>query len=126
MIIVTPILRIFDYSKAVEFYVDWLGFNIDWEHALGSSSPRYIQISRGDLILHLTEHHNDCSPGARIHIENFEGLAEYHRLLIARNYKYISPGIGRAFWDKAVIKMDVIDPFRSILTLTENKTYKEI
>ncbi|MEI3789480.1 MULTISPECIES: glyoxalase superfamily protein [unclassified Chryseobacterium] len=23
---IIPILRIFDYQKAVEFYVDWLGF----------------------------------------------------------------------------------------------------
>lgn len=27
-----PIFRIFDYNKAVELYVDWLGFKIDWEH----------------------------------------------------------------------------------------------
>ncbi len=28
----TPILRIFDETKAKEFYVDFLVFNIDWEH----------------------------------------------------------------------------------------------
>ena len=28
----TPILRIFDEAKAKEFYVGFLGFNIDWEH----------------------------------------------------------------------------------------------
>jgi hypothetical protein len=27
-----PILRIFDEVKAREFYVDFRGFNIDWEH----------------------------------------------------------------------------------------------
>jgi hypothetical protein len=31
---VVPIFRIFDYKKATEFYVDWLGFKIDWEHTL--------------------------------------------------------------------------------------------
>ena len=29
---VVPILRSFDEGKAREFYVDWLGFRIDWEH----------------------------------------------------------------------------------------------
>jgi GNAT superfamily N-acetyltransferase len=29
---VTPILRIFDEAEAKEFYVDFLGFKIDWEH----------------------------------------------------------------------------------------------
>ena len=27
-----PILRIFDPGKAKEFYVDYLGFAVDWEH----------------------------------------------------------------------------------------------
>lgn len=31
---VIPILRIFDYKKAIEFYIDWLGFKINWEHTL--------------------------------------------------------------------------------------------
>jgi hypothetical protein len=29
---ITPILRIFDEAKAKGFYVDFLGFKIDWEH----------------------------------------------------------------------------------------------
>jgi hypothetical protein len=29
-----PVLRIFDYQKAVEFYVDWFGFVITFEHVL--------------------------------------------------------------------------------------------
>ena len=27
-----PILRMFDEAKAKEFYVDFLGFAVDWEH----------------------------------------------------------------------------------------------
>jgi hypothetical protein len=29
---VTPILRSFDEAKGREFYVDFLGFKVDWEH----------------------------------------------------------------------------------------------
>nr|WP_317168533.1 glyoxalase superfamily protein [Chryseobacterium sp. LAM-KRS1] len=25
---VIPVLRIFDYNKTIEFYIDWLGFEI--------------------------------------------------------------------------------------------------
>jgi Glyoxalase superfamily protein len=28
---VIPVLRIFDYKKTIEFYIEWLGFVIDWE-----------------------------------------------------------------------------------------------
>ena len=49
-----PILRIFDEVKAKEFYVDFLGFKIDWDHrfepgsaALPSSLARWLCPSPG-------------------------------------------------------------------------------
>jgi catechol 2,3-dioxygenase-like lactoylglutathione lyase family enzyme len=38
---VKPIFRIFSIDKAKEFYVDFLGFNIDWEHRFDESAPLY-------------------------------------------------------------------------------------
>jgi catechol 2,3-dioxygenase-like lactoylglutathione lyase family enzyme len=112
-----PIFRIFDYNKAIEFYIDWLGFKIDWKHG-SEESPLYLQISLGDIVLHLTEHHGDCAPGARIHIEDFEGLKDYHKNLIDKNYKFNKPGLGRPFYDKSSYEMEVIDPFGNRLTFT--------
>ena len=43
---VTPILRIFDEAKAREFYVDFLGFRVDWEHRFEPGLPLYLQVSR--------------------------------------------------------------------------------
>ena len=63
-----PILRIFDVAKADEFYVGFLGFSVDWDHRFDDNAPLYRQISRGDLILHLSEHHGDGSSGARVRI----------------------------------------------------------
>ena len=59
-----PLLRIFDVAKAKEFYLDFLGFTIDWEHRFGNNFPLYAQISRPGLALHLSEHHGDASPGS--------------------------------------------------------------
>lgn len=36
---VTPILRIFDEAKAREFYIDYLGFTVDWDHRFGPGMP---------------------------------------------------------------------------------------
>ena len=44
--IAIPILRIFSVEKAKEFYVDFLGFKIDWEHRFGDNFPLYAQVSR--------------------------------------------------------------------------------
>jgi len=114
-----PVLRIFDYRKAIEFYVDWLGFKIDWEHRFGDNSPIYMQISKDDVILHLTEHHGDCSPGGKVYIDGFKDLKQYHKQLIDKNYKYNRPGLDGAFWkDKS---MEVIDPFHNKLSFNESK-----
>ena len=65
---IIPILRIFDYRKLVEFYIDWLGFSIDWEHRFDEGAPVYMQVTGGDARLHLTEHHGHGCPGARVRI----------------------------------------------------------
>lgn len=44
-----PILRIFDINKAKEFYIDWLGFTIEWEHQFEQGTPYYIGIKRDEL-----------------------------------------------------------------------------
>lgn len=119
MIMVRPIFRIFDYNKAIEFYIDWLGFKVKNEHRFGDNFPLYLIIKRGDLIIHLSEHHGDCSPGAKIYIENFTGLEEYHKKLTAMDYKYNKPGIGKASWNPNVVCMEVIDPFGNRMTFTE-------
>ena len=61
-----PILRIFSVDKAREFYLDFLGFQLDWEHRFAPDLPLYMQIHRDGLILHLSEHHGDATPGSAV------------------------------------------------------------
>ncbi len=68
----TPILRILDEGQALAFYVDFLGFRIDWQHRFESGFPLYLQVSRGDCVLHLSEHKGDAMPGAALRIETDE------------------------------------------------------
>ncbi len=58
----TPILRMFDEAKAREFYVEFLEFKVDWEHRFAPDMPLYMQVSKGNCIIHLSEHHGDASP----------------------------------------------------------------
>src|SRR5262245_35694325 len=102
-----PILRIFSVEKAKEFYIDFLGFTIDFEHRFGDNFPLYAQISRSGLKLHLSEHHGDACPGSTVFIW-MRGIADYHRELTAKNYRYYKPGLVDAPWDGRM--MDVTDP----------------
>ena len=117
MAIARPIFRIFDYDKAIEFYIDWLGFTIDWEDK-PTDGPIYMQVSLQGVVLHLSEHHGDCTPGARVYIEDFVGLKEYHKQLTGKNYKYNHPGLEKASWSSKALCMEVIDPFGNRLTFT--------
>jgi len=111
-----PILRIFDLGKAKEFYVDYLGFAVDWEHRFGPGLPVYMQISRGDLTLHLSEHHGDCTPGSTVFVIT-TGLREFHREISAKRYPKLRPGIERMPWNADV--MEVVDPFGNRIRFNE-------
>ncbi|MEI9899838.1 MAG: glyoxalase superfamily protein [Hyphomicrobium sp.] len=111
-----PILRIFDVQKAKEFYVDFLGFGIDWEHRFGENFPLYAQVSRRGIKLHLSEHHGDASPGSTVFVW-MRGIAAYHRELMAKDYRYYKPGLEDAPWDARV--MQVGDPFGNRLRFSE-------
>jgi catechol 2,3-dioxygenase-like lactoylglutathione lyase family enzyme len=119
MSIVKPILRSYDYDKAIEFYVNWLGFKVDWEHEFEPGTPKFMQVSLRDIILYISEHHGDGSPGVRIAIDDFKGLREYHRQLIDKKYKYNRPGINVPEWDPATISVTVIDPVGNQITFNE-------
>jgi catechol 2,3-dioxygenase-like lactoylglutathione lyase family enzyme len=92
-----PILRSFDEGKAREFYIDWLGFQVDWEHRFEPGTPLYMQVSRGGCVLHLSEHHGDGTPGTHIRIRVDE-LEAFHAELQTRPYKNYRPGLQDQEW----------------------------
>ncbi len=113
---VTPILRIFDIAKAKEFYLDFLGFTWDWEHRFDDNAPLYAQVSRAGVILHLSEHHGDGAPGSHITIQT-KGIAEFHRELTEKKYRYARPGLEDQPWGARTVTVG--DPFANRLTFSE-------
>jgi uncharacterized glyoxalase superfamily protein PhnB len=111
-----PILRIFDVAKAREFYVGFLGFQVDWEHRFEPGTPVYMQVSRGGMALHLSEHHGDACPGSTI-FARVTDLDDFHREITAKGYGYLRPGIEDAFYGARC--MTVIDPFGNQIRFNE-------
>ncbi|WP_425618571.1 glyoxalase superfamily protein [Anatilimnocola sp. NA78] len=111
-----PILRIFDLAKAREFYLDYLGFAVDWEHRFDDRAPIYLQISRAGCVLHLSEHHGDCCPGSTVFLR-VSGLVAYHQELNSKGYGYIRPGLEKTFHQS--IGVQVTDPFGNRLRFDE-------
>lgn len=115
---ITPILRMFDYAKAKEFYIDWLGFKIDWEHRFDENAPLYVQVSGYGTRLHLSEHHGDGTPGTHLHV-TCTGVKEFHQMLINKNYKYGRPGLEETFYETWSVTLH--DPFGNQLIFDEYK-----
>lgn len=110
-----PIFRIFAVDKAMEFYCGFLGFTLDWEHRFGDQFPLYCQVSRGEMLLHLSEHSGDASPGARAFVP-VTGVRAFQAELAGKNYRYMKPGVTEAPWG---LEMEVVDPFNNRITFCE-------
>jgi hypothetical protein len=95
-----PILRIFSVDKAKEFSLDFLGFTL---------------LSRAGLVLHLSEHHGDATPGAAVFLPT-EGIAVLHAELTAKDYAYARPGLETVDWG---VQMQLRDPFGNTLRFCE-------
>lgn len=115
---IIPVFRAFDGQKTIEFYVDWLGFKIEWEHH-PENSPFYMQLSMHGVRLDISAHHGECSPGGRISIVDFPDLKVYHKELLAKNYPYMKPGLERVEWSPDTLEMTVIDPFYNRIIFNE-------
>lgn len=84
------ILRIFDVGLAREFYCDFLGMALDWEHRYAPDLPLYMQVSFGELRLHLSEHFGDGTPGTAVYIEGGP-LRPFAEQLLAKNARFARP-----------------------------------
>ena len=64
---IIPQLRMTHWDRTRAFYVDGLGFTVEWEHRFEPGFPVFAKVVRDGLALFLTEHAGDCKPGARLY-----------------------------------------------------------
>ncbi|GIZ13437.1 glyoxalase superfamily protein [Pseudomonas sp. NCCP-436] len=112
-----PVLRSFDEGCARAFYIDYLGFVEDWAHRFEPALPLYLQVSRGDCVLHLSEHHGDCCPGAalRIFCADLDALLAE---LTGRDYGFARPAIVSQPWGR---DLTLTDPSGNRLIFTDTQ-----
>ena len=113
-----PILRMFSIEKTKEFYLDFLGFAVDWEHRFDKNAPLYMQVSRGNAVLHLSEHFGDGTPGSAAYFY-MKGIEAFHRELSEKKYRHARPGILDQEWGMREVIID--DPSGNKLRFGEPK-----
>ena len=111
-----PVLRIYDVAKAKEFYCDFMGFTLDWEHRHGDDFPLYMQVSRAGLTLHLSEHYGDGTPHSVVYIRG-TGIAAFAKEMNEKKYRYAKPGIDDPH-------PTMTDPFGNVLRFDDEANHQ--
>lgn len=115
---IIPVLRIFDDAKAREFYVDFLGFEVIFEHRYQEDFPLYMEVKRGAVAFHLSAHHGDGAPGMNL-LVRVPGVKAYQEELLAKQYGFARPGPPEDS-GHGTLQFTVHDPFGNRLTFYEN------
>jgi predicted enzyme related to lactoylglutathione lyase len=110
-----PILRIFSIEKAYEFYLDYLGFTLEWEHRFADDLPLYAQIKRDNVVFHLSEHYGDGTPGSGVFLP-VDDIDSLHQELQAKQYRYARPGVDTVDWGRQML---ITDPFGNRLSFCQ-------
>ena len=110
-----PVLRIFDLALAKAFYVEWLGFRVDWEHRFEPDAPVYLQVARGPVVLHLS----GPTATARRARRSSSTPTTWRRSTASssRPNRNMRPGVDIAPWNAKVL--EVIDPFGNRLAFNQ-------
>jgi catechol 2,3-dioxygenase-like lactoylglutathione lyase family enzyme len=94
------------------FYVDYLGFTVEFEHRFAPDLPRYVRVARDAARLDLSEHHGDGTPGTVVWIP----VADVTRLaddLVSRAWPTSRPAVDHDAPGGPTV--EVIDPNGNVL-----------
>lgn len=105
-----PVLRMLDEAKAKAFYLDYLGFEVDWQNRLTQTAPLYMQIRLGEAILHLDGHAGEGAPVSQVVIPVL-GLEHYRDHLNAKGTDYPKAVIEDVRYVGRDTDMNIDDPF---------------
>lgn len=112
-----PVLRVQDEAHARAFYVDYLAFDVEWEHRFEPGLPLYLRVRRGEAVLDLSEHHGDGTPGTVVWIP-VPSAEALHAELSARPHARLRPGFDHDAPGGPTL--EVIDPFGNVLRFCES------
>ena len=87
---VVPTLRVLEYARSRPFYVDGLGFAVEWEHRFEPGLPVFARISRADMAIYLSEHTGDCQVGGLVHF-HVDDVDAWHADFAHRGTSVLEP-----------------------------------
>jgi len=113
-----PVMLSLDEAKCREFYCDFLGFEIEFEHRFAPHMPVYLGLRRGPVELHLSPHRGDATTGSAVFVW-MTGVDDYRSQLAASGTRFPVPQAVDQPWGR---ELTVTDPFGNRLRFCERPT----
>ena len=95
-----------NWNRSRTFYVDGLGFTVDWEHRFEPGFPVFAQLTRQGLSLFLTEHTGDCQVGGAAYFV----VDDVDSMFVEISRRGIRPAEAPADTEWNAREMTVVDP----------------
>ncbi|MFI4848234.1 MAG: glyoxalase superfamily protein [Gimesia chilikensis] len=116
-----PLLRMFDEAQAKAYYIDYLGFEVDWESRFSPTAPLYLQIHLGEATLHLNGHAQADAPITEVNIPVL-GLQNFCDYLISKQAEYPKPIPVDPRYQGRNTDLNLYDPFGNLLVFCSQRT----
>ena len=109
-----PVWRMFEEAEAKVFYLDYSGFEIDWQPGFSPTAAMDLQIDLREAILHLNGH---ATADAQITEGNNPtlGLPNYCDYLISKGANYPKPVAVDPRYQGRKTDLNIYDPFGNYL-----------
>ena len=116
---IVPVLIVGSYEETISHYVDWLGFNVDWEYR-EEQLPFVISITRDGFSFMLTEldtsSESETSTGSWtvIYVSDIEAMSEELNSRRSNSVKI------QLYPPKDIAQIHVIDPWKNLLVFEQS------
>ncbi len=118
---VIPQLRIVAAQRSLPFYVDGLGFEVDWSHQFEPGFPLFMQLTRERQTIFLTEHTGDCEPGGAVYFR----VHDVDRCFAEFSQRGIAPAQPPADTPWGTREMLLVDPDGNRLRFASDASFDE-
>ena len=110
---VVPVLSVGSYEETVSHYVEWLGFNVDWEYR-EEQLPFVISITRDGFSFMLAESETTTGSWTTIYVSDVEAMSEELNSRRSNSVKI------ELYPPNDIAQIHVIDPWKNLLVFEQS------